>query len=65
MQLLYTIATKKIDFSKIENASPELQNFIRRLLHRNPNKRLGGGFEDAYELKRHPFFNGIDWDAMS
>eukprot|EP00347_Sterkiella_histriomuscorum_P012596 403367961 len=65
MQLLYTIATKKIDFSKIENASPELQNLIRRLLHRNPLKRLGGGLEDSKELMRHPFFNGIDWDAMN
>jgi len=35
------------------------------LLQRNPEKRLGGGEDDAAEIKRHPFFKGIDWDAMA
>ncbi|CDW73224.1 protein kinase 2 [Stylonychia lemnae] len=65
MQLLYTIATKKIDFSDIENASADFQNLVKRLLQRNPEKRIGGGEQDADEIKRHPFFNGLDWDAMS
>ena len=65
MQLLYTIATKKIDFSDIENSSQDFQNFVKRLLQRNPEKRLGGGESDAEELKQHPFFKGIDWNAMA
>lgn len=36
--------------------SPEVADFISRLLVKNPRKRLGGGEEDAEELKRHPFF---------
>ena len=64
MQLLYTIATKKIDFSRIQRSSQEFQNFIKRLLHHNPNRRLGGTEEDAEEIKRHPFFAGIDWNQI-
>lgn len=64
MQLLYTIATKRIDFSRIAKATPEFQNFIKRLLHHDPQRRLGGGESDADELKSHPFFSGIDWNAI-
>jgi serine/threonine kinase 32 len=37
-----------------------------QFLDRDPNRRLGyrpggGGFED---IKTHPWFRGIDWDAM-
>lgn len=37
-----------------------------QFLDRDPNRRLGyrpggGGFED---IKAHPWFRGIDWDAM-
>jgi serine/threonine protein kinase len=64
MQLLCTIATKKINFSKIEKASPELQNFLKRLLNHNPSTRLGGGETDSEELKNHPFFRGVDWSAL-
>ena len=36
--------------------SPEVADFISRLLVKNPRKRLGGGEDDAEELKRHQFF---------
>jgi len=45
--------------------SPEVQDFICRLLVKDPKLRLGGGKDDAYELKSHPFFNSIDWDLLS
>ena len=64
MQLLYTIATKSIDFSKIKPASPELYNLIRRLLTHDPNKRLGGTEKDAEDIKNHAFFSGFDWKAL-
>lgn len=45
--------------------SPAVQDFIRRLLVKDPRKRLGGSSEDAAELKRHPFFRGLDWNALA
>jgi hypothetical protein len=35
-----------------------------QLLNRNPKHRLGAQ-RDAAELKEHPFFKSIDWDALS
>ncbi|RWS13648.1 ribosomal protein S6 kinase-like protein [Dinothrombium tinctorium] len=45
--------------------SPEVQDFIKRLLVKDPKKRLGGGRDDAYELKKHPFFREINWDDLA
>jgi hypothetical protein len=33
-------------------------------LNRNPNRRLGAGATDAEEIKKHPFFEGLDWDKI-
>ncbi len=38
--------------------------FTHQLLNRNPKHRLGAK-RDAQELKEHPFFDGIDWDALA
>ena len=35
-----------------------------QLLNRNPRHRLGAQ-RDAAELKEHPFFKSIDWDALA
>lgn len=35
-----------------------------QLLTRDPARRLGAGPDDALEIKRHPFFRSVDWDAM-
>lgn len=43
--------------------SAEAQNFIMSLLEREMNKRLGST-GDAVEVKAHPFFKGVDWDAI-
>ncbi|XP_063630470.1 ribosomal protein S6 kinase alpha-4-like isoform X2 [Cydia splendana] len=45
--------------------SPEVQDFIKKLLVKDPRRRLGGGDSDADELKRHPFFQNLDWDAVA
>lgn len=42
------------------NAKDLLQN----MLLRDPNKRLGGGSGDAEEVKGHPFWTGVDWQAF-
>ncbi|ORX39886.1 putative camp-dependent protein kinase [Kockovaella imperatae] len=43
--------------------SSECMHAIRGLLERDPNKRLGyrGGLES---IKTHPWFAGIDWEAL-
>ncbi|KAI8904766.1 kinase-like domain-containing protein [Gorgonomyces haynaldii] len=40
-------------------------SLCRRLLERDPSKRLGSGPEDAEEIKRHPFFVDTDWVNLS
>ena len=45
--------------------SPEAKNLIVHLLNRNPSRRLGAGSEGAEEIKRHPFFDSIDWKAVA
>lgn len=47
------------------DVSPEVQDFIRKLLVKDPRRRLGGGEDDAGELKRHPFFQNLDWEAVA
>jgi serine/threonine protein kinase len=39
-------------------------NLLQSLMHKNPARRLGAGREDAEEVKRHPYFTGVDWDAL-
>ncbi|KAF8817844.1 AGC kinase, partial [Cardiosporidium cionae] len=41
------------------------KSLLRGMLHRDPNKRLGGGPGDAEEIKFHPFFANLDWDIVS
>ncbi|GLB33573.1 putative protein kinase C terminal domain [Lyophyllum shimeji] len=40
------------------------KQFVKGLLNRNPNHRLGAS-RDAAELKEHPFFKMIDWEALA
>ena len=35
------------------------------MLERDPKKRIGYSEEDAEELKRHPFFEEINWEQIS
>jgi hypothetical protein len=53
MQLLYTIATRKIDYEPVKKAgaSATLYNLLRKLLHPDPTKRLGGSEADAKDIK--------------
>jgi len=59
---------KNIAFGKVrfprDALSTEGRNFVKGLLNRNPKHRLGAT-RDALELKEHPFFADIDWDALS
>lgn len=43
-----------------------VKDLISKLLIKDPKKRLGGGGQkDAREIKKHPFFRGIDWERLS
>lgn len=47
----------------IQPLSEEGKDFIRQLTFKNKKKRIGakGGVE---EVKNHPWFEDIDWDAI-
>ncbi|KAL5501614.1 PKC1 [Sanghuangporus vaninii] len=39
-------------------------SILQKLLTRDPNRRLGSGKGDADEIKAHPFFKDVEWDAV-
>jgi serine/threonine protein kinase len=47
------------------NLSCDAADFISKLLVKDPRKRLGGGKDDAEELKRHPFLRGMNWSDLA
>ncbi|KAF4116431.1 serine/threonine-protein kinase N1b isoform X1 [Onychostoma macrolepis] len=44
--------------------STEAIGIMRRLLRRNPERRLGSSERDAEDIKKQPFFRNMDWDAL-
>ncbi len=42
--------------------SKEVRNLLYQLLNRNQSKRLGSGEGEAEEIRKHPWFAGIDWE---
>uniref|UniRef100_A0A8C7WGD4 protein kinase C n=1 Tax=Oncorhynchus mykiss TaxID=8022 RepID=A0A8C7WGD4_ONCMY len=44
--------------------SPESVSITQKLLQKNPERRLGSGEPDANEVKKHRFFQGVDWAAL-
>ena len=62
-QMYKNIAFGKVRFPK-DTLSSDGRNFVKGLLNRNPKHRLGAR-KDAEELKEHPFFKDIDWDALT
>lgn len=47
-----------------DHLSPNAKDFIKRLLVKDPIKRLGGSSRDAEELKAHPFLSSINWSML-
>lgn len=43
----------------------DVADFISKLLVKDPRKRLGGGEDDAKELKSHAFFKNLDWTKLA
>ena len=52
------------DLSYPKYLSEDSKSLLKGLLEKDPTKRLGTGVDDAEEIKSHPFFNGISWDAL-
>uniref|UniRef100_A0A8C1UUV6 protein kinase C n=1 Tax=Cyprinus carpio TaxID=7962 RepID=A0A8C1UUV6_CYPCA len=44
--------------------SSEAIGIMRRLLRRNPERRLGSSEKDAEDVKKQPFFRTMDWEAL-
>ncbi|KAH8594293.1 BPK2, Sch9-like camp-dependent protein kinase catalytic subunit [Bisporella sp. PMI_857] len=62
-QMYKNIAFGKVRFPR-DTLTTEGRNFVKGLLNRNPKHRLGAT-RDAEELKEHPFFDDIDWVALT
>ncbi|CAI9105241.1 OLC1v1004124C1 [Oldenlandia corymbosa var. corymbosa] len=54
------ILHKDLKFPGSIPASLQVKQLIYRLLHRDPKNRLGSR-EGASEIKKHPFFKGVNW----
>ena len=59
---------RKIESQKQINFPPALslqcRDLVRKLLNKDPSKRLGSGDGDIQDIKKHPFFSDLDWDKL-
>jgi len=68
----YFTTRKEDKFYNIEYGELKIPNFVskeagellKRLLERNPDKRLGGCWRDAEDIKEHPYFKDVDWGKV-
>lgn len=58
---------KKIAYAKInlpKKIGPVICDLLEKLLKKDPKERLGYGPDDAEDIKKHPWFEGFDWNAL-
>jgi len=60
-ELYERINKAKLDIPK--NLSPEARNLLTKMLHKDPNHRIGT--KSKTELKNDPFFKGVDWEKLA
>ncbi len=48
---------------EIEEISNDACDFVKKLLNKNPNKRLGS-IKISQSIKEHPFYSKIDWTQL-
>ena len=63
-ELFLAIVKAQVRYPSQHDLSKEGVDFCRRLLIKDPNKRLGGGKAGAHMLKKHNFFKGFDWIGL-
>uniref|UniRef100_A0A8C8DNZ0 non-specific serine/threonine protein kinase n=1 Tax=Oryzias sinensis TaxID=183150 RepID=A0A8C8DNZ0_9TELE len=61
-KLFELILMEEIKFPR--TLSADAKSLLSGLLIKDPNKRLGGGPDDAKEIMRHSFFSGVDWQDV-
>lgn len=61
--LFELILMEEVKFPK--TLSVDARNLLSALLVKDPNRRLGGGPEDAKEIMVHPFFVYINWQDLA
>ncbi|MEQ2239806.1 Ribosomal protein S6 kinase alpha-4, partial [Ilyodon furcidens] len=44
---------------------PVAKDLLRKLLVKDPHKRLGSGPRGAEDIKAHPFFKGLNWSDLA
>lgn len=62
------IKTQRLDLAsdpKLSGVSDVGKDLIMKLLDKNPHTRLGSAGADAKDVQSHPFFEEIDWKAVS
>ena len=69
-KMLKDIVDKKVPIDSKEYLSDEAKSILTQLLERNPEQRLGGykrddQDDDAEDIKKHPFFKGINWKLIA
>jgi len=58
------VVSRRINWHEDEmDISPEAHDLMDRLICSDPSRRLGA--HGADEVKRHPFFTGIDWNTIT
>ena len=55
---------ENIDLKFPNFISKDAADLIKKLLVRNPDKRLGSGNRDALEIKEHPYFKDVNWKKI-
>uniref|UniRef100_A0A8C6PA77 non-specific serine/threonine protein kinase n=1 Tax=Nothobranchius furzeri TaxID=105023 RepID=A0A8C6PA77_NOTFU len=61
-KLFELILMEEIKFPR--TLSADAKSLLSGLLIKDPNKRLGGGPDDAKEIMRHSFFGSVDWQDV-
>ncbi len=44
--------------------SNSLKDLLSGLFNKDPEKRLGSGPDGAKNIKKHPWFQGVNWEAL-
>ncbi|WVZ56262.1 hypothetical protein U9M48_006819 [Paspalum notatum var. saurae] len=59
---LKNILSKQVSYPQLDGEADaaQLRDLVGRLLERDPRRRMGAA-RGAAEIKRHPFFAGVDW----
>ncbi len=60
MKLSQKIYEKGVDYPPI--ISKDAKDLIQKLLVVDPQKRLGQGPNGSEDIKKHPFFKGVNWE---